>query len=483
MEQQNHTQAFSLAVKLRSDKLMNYFLTGFFLTGLVLAVFFGTWLIALGVGGLSLLAYYATKIALPDSVLYQYVLSVVLGLFMAQYIYQMHGLFEMHFFAFIGSAILITYQNWKLQIPMLIVVLVHHGILGYLQNIGYDKVYFTQLDSFELQTFAIHIVLSGVIFFTCGLWAYQLKKYSQVQIRQIVEMNKLQQEAILAEDAHKRATELRSVALDKAVAQGKFEMASDVLHDIGNAIVGFGSYLLRIRRMQEEDQPENLEKLVDFFETRQSELSTAIGEDKARAVVKMLSGIVEVHHTRRQEMNASVTEQLNITAHIQEILHIQRQYITGKETQERKLVNFRVIIQDGLSILSSSIEKTGIAISLEIPDEFPLIKGDRTKLVQVILSLLKNSIEAIDVQAKQKSISISLLKQDDQFLIHFKDSGCGFAGAAAARLFERGFTTKTAAKGLGLYNCREILEGHEGHIAVTSAGPGKGAIATIQFRV
>ena len=33
---------------------------------------------------------------------------------MAEFIYQMHGLFEMHFFAFIGSAILITYQNWKL---------------------------------------------------------------------------------------------------------------------------------------------------------------------------------------------------------------------------------------------------------------------------------------------------------------------------------------------------------------------------------
>ena len=31
--------------------------------------------------------------------------------------------------------------------------------------------------------------------------------------------------------------------LDKAVAQGKFEIASGVMHDIGNAVVGFGSYL------------------------------------------------------------------------------------------------------------------------------------------------------------------------------------------------------------------------------------------------
>ena len=92
--------AFQLEVKERSDRLMNYFLAGFFLVGLVFASFYDTWLIAFGVGGLSLAAYYSTKIALPGSSLYQYVLSVVLGIFMAQFIYQMHGLFEMHFFAF-----------------------------------------------------------------------------------------------------------------------------------------------------------------------------------------------------------------------------------------------------------------------------------------------------------------------------------------------------------------------------------------------
>ena len=120
--------------------------------------------------------------SLPGSNLYQYVLSIVLGVFMAQYIYQMHGMFEMHFFAFIGSAILITYQNWKLQIPIMLVVVIHHATLSYLQNIGIDKVYFTQLDYFDLQTFIIHVILAAVIFFICGLWAYQLKKYNEKYI-------------------------------------------------------------------------------------------------------------------------------------------------------------------------------------------------------------------------------------------------------------------------------------------------------------
>ena len=152
-------------VEKRSDKIIDYFLFGYFLGGLLLAFYYDTWAIAVGVGGLCLLAYYIAKIFLPDSDLYQYILSAVLAIFMAQYIYQMHGLFEMHFLAFIGSAILITYQNWKLQIPMVILVIIHHSVFGYLTDLGFSKVYFTQLDYFNLQTYLIHIFLSAVIFF------------------------------------------------------------------------------------------------------------------------------------------------------------------------------------------------------------------------------------------------------------------------------------------------------------------------------
>ena len=190
--------AFLFEVKERSDRLMNYFLPAYFAGGLGLAFYYDTWLIAFGVGGLCLVAYYSAKLLLPGSSLYQYVLSAVLGIFMAQFIYQMHGLFEMHFFAFIGSALLITYQRWKLQIPILIVVVVHHATFSYLQDIGFTNIYFTQLNYFDLQTFIIHVILTGIIFFICGLWAYQLKKYSELQLNQTIQMAELQKEAQLS---------------------------------------------------------------------------------------------------------------------------------------------------------------------------------------------------------------------------------------------------------------------------------------------
>jgi PAS domain S-box-containing protein len=194
-----------------SDNLINYFLVGYFVLGLVFAAFYDTWLTALGLGSTLLLAYYTAKYALVNSNLYQYVLSSVLGIFMAQFIYQMHGMFEMHFFAFIGSAILITYQKWKLQIPIFIVVILHHALLGYLHNKGYSEIYFSQLKDFDLQTFVIHLILAAIIFFICGLWAYQLKKFNEKQISQTLQMAELQKKALLSKQRKQHGKERETI--------------------------------------------------------------------------------------------------------------------------------------------------------------------------------------------------------------------------------------------------------------------------------
>ena len=52
-------------------------------------------------------------------------------------------------------------------------------------------------------------------------------------------------------------------------------------------------------------------------------------------------------------------------------------------------------------ILTNNLNKRNITVSQNIPDELPVIAGDRTRLMQVILNILKNSIEAIDIYAAE----------------------------------------------------------------------------------
>ena len=277
--------------------------------------------------------------------------------------------------------------------------------------------------------------------------------------------------------------ERHDAELEKAVAQGKFEIASDFMHDIGNAVVGFGSYLTRIRRLQYEERSDNLQNLAKFFEKQRAAITIAIGEAKANALVKMLNSMAQTQKANQAEINQSITEQLNIISNIQEILNIQRQYVTGHETQERKPVNMRHIINDSLSMLFASVEKTGIEVSLNISQELPIIKGDRTKLIQVLLNVLRNSIEAIDNNSREKVITIIVHAKAGKLIVETEDSGHGFNKEISDQLFKKGYTTKTGASGLGLYSSRTIMESHEGSIYVTSAGEGKGAVATLEFKV
>lgn len=283
-------------------------------------------------------------------------------------------------------------------------------------------------------------------------------------------------EKLKEEEAFKTAQQ------DKAVAQGKYEIASEVIHDIGNAVVGFGSYLTRINRMLEQYNQGNLQKVAAFLKQQQEPIGTAIGEPKAAALVEMMDAISKSLNDSQKELQKSVTEQLQIITHIQDILNIQRQYVTGHESQERKPVNLKDIINDCRSMVFANMEKKGISLSLSIPQSPVEIKGDRTKLMQVLLNILKNSIEAIDMDAPEKVISIKLNDADNIAQLTLADTGKGFDEETAKHLFDRGYSTKSTGTGLGLYNCKTIIESHAGSIVMQSNGIGTGSKTTIEFK-
>lgn len=269
--------------------------------------------------------------------------------------------------------------------------------------------------------------------------------------------------------------------LDKAVAQGRFEIASEVMHDIGNAVSGFRSYLDRIKRLQENDNLTNLKNLASYFADQKKLLENAIGERKADAVIQMLDGIAQTQDKSEQQTMQSLTEQLNIVGNIEGILNIQRKYISGFESKERKPANLKDIINDSLSMLFTTIDKNAINITLNVANDLPSIKGDRTKLMQLVINLLKNSIEATEQNELIKTISISAYMERNRLMLQVKDNGKGFDAGIADKLFQRGFSTKPNGSGVGLNDCKAIVESHEGIIDITSEGQGKGAVTTIGF--
>lgn len=230
----------------KSDAIIKFTLWGYFAFGFFLAFFYDTYLIALVSGGLCLAAYFLTKTILPDSGWHRYLASVLVGVFSAQYIYQMHGLFEMHFFFFVGATLLITYQNWRLQVPLLLFVVIHHASFAYLQYTGMKEIYFTQLDYMDLQAFLFHAGIAGVIIFISGYWAFDLEGRT---MREFKAVNSL-------------ATQLTNVksniAFAEEISRGNLRTALEVSEEDE-----LGRSLLRMRKnLVEANEREQAEKYI-----------------------------------------------------------------------------------------------------------------------------------------------------------------------------------------------------------------------------
>jgi len=103
------------------------------------------------------------------------------------------------------------------------------------------------------------------------------------------------------------------------------------------------------------------------------------------------------------------------------------------------------------------------------------INGDAAELQKVILNLIHNAREAGTLG---NGASIEVGKEGMAF-VRVIDQGCGMEEEfIRTRLFKPFETTKKQGMGVGLYQCRQIIEGHGGKIDVKSA-VGKGSIFTV----
>jgi len=457
---QAQTEYFHSTVKRRSDNLMNYFLIGFFVVGLLLAGYYDTWGIAVGVGGLCLLAYYSVKLLVPSSDLYQYVLSTIMGIFMAQYIYQLHGLFEMHFFAFIGCAILITYQNWKLQIPLLIFVVLHHAIFNYLQYKGDTDIYFSRLEYLDLQTFIIHILLTAVIVFICGLWAYQLKKSGEIQIAQTVQMTALQREAALLTERKRNADELESAWIKAEIARQEAEKA------------------------REEAERANRAKSI-FLATMSHEIRTPMN-----GVIGMTSLLGETPLNEQQRAYAETIATCGETllGVINDILDFSKIESGGMELEEEDF-ELQSSIEHILDIFGARAARSGIELLNQVERDVPaFIRGDDLRLRQILTNLVGNAMKFTEQGEIFIRVRVEDAASNGELLLGFevRDTGIGIPAEKQERLFkafsqvDSSTTRKYGGTGLGLAISQQLVKLMGGTIRVESA-PGKGS--TFYFNI
>lgn len=157
----------------------------------------------------------------------------------------------------------------------------------------------------------------------------------------------------------------------------------------------------------------------------------------------------------------------------QEIIDQILTYSDEKINVEHKVLFLSEILFEMKKIIESILSKD-IELKLIIEDEKNFIIGNETQLHQVILNLVKNSINAMKNSKKQKlTIKLSRIIGEDNneyCKLSIKDTGCGMTEETLEKIFDPFYTKKLSknSTGLGLSVVVGIVEKHGGYIQVSS---------------
>jgi C4-dicarboxylate-specific signal transduction histidine kinase len=126
------------------------------------------------------------------------------------------------------------------------------------------------------------------------------------------------------------------------------------------------------------------------------------------------------------------------------------------------------LIKRVLDLLEIESGQQSISLKSVGTDKPVLVKGDQVQIEQVILNLVRNAIEATQLQdAKpnmKRVVTVSLATIGDQVEVSVADNGPGIEDGEIEHIFDAFHSTKPDGMGLGLAICRSIIETHNSRL-------------------
>ena len=280
----------------------------------------------------------------------------------------------------------------------------------------------------------------------------------------------------------------RQEAVAQAFVQGRLEIVDTILHNIGNAINSVTIGIETIQNLLADDLlVSRLTALTAALQQHEDNLGDYIANDpQGQKVLPFLLTLSRDFSTSDEKLRQTVERIRNRTGHIVDIIRTQNSYQGTSTTL--KDVNLVVTISDAIKMLQDSIDKRQIHIEIDCDNAPEEIRIQESQFHQMLVNLIKNSIEAIDEFAKSGELTEVPRIQiraymDDEFLcIDITDNGIGIAPEDISKIFSAGFTTKEGGSGLGLHSSANFVISSGGKIQPFSEGKGKGTTVRLMLR-
>ncbi|WP_248918589.1 DAHL domain-containing protein [Pseudomonas entomophila] len=289
---------------------------------------------------------------------------------------------------------------------------------------------------------------------------------------------------VLEQRVEARTRELKdaqSELLNAARQSGMAEIATNVLHNVGNVLNSVNTSSDLIARTLRSSKTQGLGKAMQLINAHPDDLGQFLTEDaKGRLLPGYLNQLADAIAQEQRDMAVELERMNKSVDHIKEVVATQQSYAGAKSLPEPLFIH--ELIEDALRMNTGALTRHHVTVVRDF-GPVPQVMGDRHRLLLILINLISNAKYAMSGPGnRQRTMTLGTRVVEGAFLqVSVRDEGEGIAPENLQKIFAHGFTTRKEGHGFGLHSCALAAIEMHGHLTVHSDGPGRGALFTLQI--
>ena len=274
-------------------------------------------------------------------------------------------------------------------------------------------------------------------------------------------------------EAEARVEELRRELVEASHRAGMAEIATGVLHNVGNVLNSVNVSSEAIMKELEGSRLHLLGRAVAMLEENEPRLVEFLTEDpKGQKLPTLLRRLGQELATERERLHNELSRLRRHVGLMRSIVEAQQSLAKLGDMIEPTRPDD--LVHQTLTMFQLDLESRVIDLRLELED-LGVVMLDKQATLQVLANLIRNSIEALEVVERPRHLVIRLWADDQRLSFEVEDDGCGIHPEHLDKLFRHGFSTKASGHGFGLHTSAIAARTMNGSLEAYSDGLDRGA--------
>lgn len=268
--------------------------------------------------------------------------------------------------------------------------------------------------------------------------------------------------------------------LETAHSAGMAEIATGVLHDVGNVLNSVNVSCEVILEELQQSVRGMLTKANALLVAHEDNLAEFLTTDpKGKKLPEVYLQIAKALQREEEKIISEATSLRQNINSIKDVITTQQRYAKADFFLEE--FHITDLIEDALNIRTTN---GSVMKVIKNYSDTPPVRAQRTKLVMIMMNLIANARHATaNNPDDDRMLMIETGVRDGSAYVSVTDNGEGIEPENLNKIFNHGFTTKADGHGFGLHTSANLMTEMGGSLRVASDGPGQGATFTLTFPV